>query len=184
MSGIQTHLNLVKPNVKAPEVPSNLTLPGIVDKIRARTARVTAAVTERFKEAKEEFFFVLERETAWQKRGPLPVVPIKNASVAGYLIADRGRGFLPLYEGMNRIALNPTGPALADDNGEAQYQIRVTSQEVRLETGGGMATRSTLESNQLVKLGDHQFVVKLLPENYWAKRSHVFAKGGNHETVS
>ena len=147
------------------------------DRVKEGSKQFSEKLANRFFEAREEFFFVINRETAWKKRDAFAVQG-RSLTVTGFLMLERGKGFLPLHEGLNAIVVDEGKCFLAEENSAADYQIRITSQEVRLDTLRGQATRQILESNQTLVLGEQRYLVKLLPETYWTKRPYLFPVRG------
>lgn len=144
----------------------------VMDRVRAKLTRFSDLLSWRLSEATEEFRFVLEsgRPTAMTPMAFKTAVPMREATLAGFLVSPEQSTLIPLYEGSNYFGVkeNARVKRLVDEAAglDFDFDIKIGRDDIRLVSSKPTLTTRSIDSNDSLTLGKETYFLKLLPQEY------------------
>lgn len=134
--------------------------------IQKRLDQYQQSVKNRWKMAVSEYHRVLQNNELAQLK---VTEEIKDSAqkkrTMGWLVDAQVGVIFPLHEGINRISADPEKglSKLADDPLEGGYRLQIFGDILRVDEAKSQGVSKNYFTNDILKLGDRKWLVKLLP---------------------
>jgi len=155
----------------------------LFEKLKEKLGALSKRISTRYHEGKLEFSAQLDIDIELCQRAEslakLAVVSTKPITLKGILINRNDGITIPLYEGVNRICLAPSGIISTQEcREEGFHNLELKAKADSLELLEESAqTSKFLWTNDCLSIGPQSFVVKLLPSRLNVKRLGFVEEG-------